>query len=377
MLFRSGRIEVNILLNDDHDRVYIVVKDNGVGIAAEELKLIWLRLYQGGNKQLNPQGTGIGLYLVKRFVELHQGDVRIESEPGQGTTATIELPLSGDNQVPIVNDDPVQEIKSIIKAQSAQRPTLLIIDDNDELRSFLVSAFANSYQCLQAQNGKEGLDLALKQTPDIIIVDEMMPVMTGLEFCNQLRKATHMAATPIIMLTAKDDGTTELNSMKMGVDVFMAKPFDLNRVTLRIEQLLESRKQQQEKIQLDKMIDSTADVKDELLNDDERLMKQVLRVIEDNMSDSAFNVTQLCAETGIGSKRLLRMLKKKTGLSPVNFIRQIRLKKAAILLQQNKFTVSEVMFMVGFSHPSYFTKCFTEEFGVSPKEYSDAQIAIE
>ena len=165
--------------------------------------------------------------------------------------------------------------------------------------------------------------------------------------------------------------------MKMGVDVFMAKPFDLNRVTLRIEQLLNARKQQQEKIQLDKMIDSTADVKDELLNDDERLMKQVLRVIEDNMSDSAFNVTQLCAETGIGSKRLLRMLKKKTGLSPVNFIRQIRLKKAAILLQQNKFTVSEVMFMVGFSHPSYFTKCFTEEFGVSPKEYSDAQIAIE
>ena len=224
---------------------------------------------------------------------------------------------------------------------------------------------------MQAKDGKEGLDMALRLHPDLVIVDEMMPIMSGMEFCKRMRKSTHMASTPIIMLTAKDDNDTELHSMKAGVDVFMSKPFDLNRLTLRIEQLLESRKQLQEKIHVDQMIETTVDIKEELLNDDEKLMKSILQVIEDRMSDSSFNVTQLCTETGVGSKRLLRMLKKQTGMTPVNFIRQIRLKKAAILLQQNKFTVSEVMYMIGFSHPSYFTKSFTEEFGVAPKEYME------
>ena len=205
-------------------------------------------------------------------------------------------------------------------------------------------------------------------------VDEMMPIMTGMEFCEQIKKIKHLASTPIIMLTAKDDADTEVSSMHAGIDVFMSKPFDLNRLTLRLEQLLVAKKQLQEKIHLDRMIDTTVDVKEEILNDDERLMKIILQVIEDRMSDSSFNVTQLCNESGIGSKRLLRMLKKQTGMTPVNFIRQIRLRKAAILLQQNKFTVSEVMYMIGFSHPSYFTKSFTEEFGMSPKEIGRAHV---
>ena len=369
----TGSIVVKLNCDEAAQQILIQVEDNGIGIAPEELKLIWLRLYQGGNKQLNPQGTGIGLYLVKRFITLHEGEVSIESQPQQGTVVKIQLPYSGSNLVPAIAD--VESgVAEILPTKPADlRPTLLIIDDNEELLNFLVSAFSSTYQCLQAKDGKEGLDMALQLRPQIIIVDEMMPVMSGMEFCQRLRKSTHMASTPIVMLTAKDDTATELNSMKAGVDIFMSKPFDLSRLTLRIEQLLESRKQLQEKIHVDQMIETTVDVKEELFNDDERLMKRILQVIEDRMSDSSFNVTQLCTETGIGSKRLLRMLKKQTGMTPVNFIRQIRLKKAAILLQQNKFTVSEVMYMIGFSHPSYFTKSFTEEFGISPKEYVERE----
>ena len=365
----TGRITVRMYKPEAEDKIRIIVEDNGTGIAEDELKLIWLRLYQGGNKQLNPHGTGIGLYLVKRFVTMHSGTIGIESEFGKGTSFTIDIPLNGENIVAETANAEIAKNETVIDAPADKRTTILIIDDNEEILSFLTSAFSTTYKCIAAKNGKDGLDMALKMHPDIVIVDEMMPVMTGMEFCHQLRKATHMASVPVIMLTAKDDSSTELNSMKAGVDVFMSKPFDLNRLTLRIQQLLESRKQLQEKMHLNQMIDTTVDIKEELFNEDERLMKHVLQVIEDNMSDSAFNVTQLCTETGIGSKRLLRMLKKQTGMTPVNFIRQIRLKKAAILLQQKKFTVSEVMYMIGFSHPSYFTKSFTEEFGLSPKEY--------
>ena len=369
----TGHITIGVKLEEEKERVCITVKDNGVGIPEDELKLIWLRMYQGGNKQLNSHGTGIGLYLVKRFVNLHDGSVEIESQANIGTTIHIMLPLKGENLIvnSAINKGESTEQSVIKKIDS--RPSLLIIDDNEEILSFLMSAFSANYQCMQACNVKEGLDMALKMHPDVIIVDEMMPVMTGMEFCTQLRKAKQIASTPVIMLTAKDDSDTELNSMKAGVDVFVPKPFDLNRLTLRIVQLLESRKQLQEKIHLEQMIDTTVDIKEELLNDDERLMKHVLQVIEDRMSDSAFNVSQLCEDTGIGSKRLLRMLKKQTGQTPVNFIRQIRLKKAALLLQQKKFTVTEVMYMIGFSHPSYFTRSFTEEFGISPKEYLERE----
>ena len=369
----TGHITIGVKLEEEKERVCITVKDNGVGIPEDELKLIWLRMYQGGNKQLNSHGTGIGLYLVKRFVNLHDGSVEIESQANIGTTIHIMLPLKGENLIvnSAINKGESTEQSVIKKIDS--RPSLLIIDDNEEILSFLMSAFSANYQCMQACNGKEGLDMALKMHPDVIIVDEMMPVMTGMEFCTPLRKAKQIASTPVIMLTAKDDSDTELNSMKAGVDVFVPKPFDLNRLTLRIVQLLESRKQLQEKIHLEQMIDTTVDIKEELLNDDERLMKHVLQVIEDRMSDSAFNVSQLCEDTGIGSKRLLRMLKKQTGQTPVNFIRQIRLKKAALLLQQKKFTVTEVMYMIGFSHPSYFTRSFTEEFGISPKAYLESE----
>ena len=226
----TGRIQVRMQTDEERQRILINVCDNGIGIPEEELKLIWLRLYQGGNKQYNPHGTGIGLYLVKRFVTLHSGNIEIESQPGKGTTFCIQLPMTGDNAVQ-PNDEEAEcatELKQIKKTDL--RPSLLIIDDNEEILSFLVSAFSPNYQCIQARNGKEGLEVALRQRPDLILVDEMMPLMTGMEFCKELRKSKHMATTPIVMLTAKDDSNTELNSMKAGVDVFMSKPFDLNQI---------------------------------------------------------------------------------------------------------------------------------------------------
>ncbi len=370
----TGRINVTLSKNDNNNQLVVTVQDNGRGIPQDEHKMVWLRLYQGKNKNNTSQGTGIGLYLVKKFVSMHGGTVSLESAPKQGSTFMVKLPLSGDNLTVTSTqaiDAKTSEDQKEHTSDIASRPKLLIVDDNQELLDFMQSVFSDTYQCHLAQNGQEGLEKAQSVRPDIMLIDEMMPIMTGLELCKQVRKTAYLASTPIIMLTAKTDHDTELQSLKAGVDVFMHKSFELAHLKLRIQQLLESRKLVVNKMQKDKLVESTIEVKEEILNSDEKIMKRVLQVIEERMSNPDFNVSMLCEETGIGSKKMLRLIKQQTGMTPVNFIRQLRLKKTAVLLEQNRFTISEVMHMVGFSHPSYFAKSFTKEFGVSPKEYME------
>lgn len=363
----TGCIHIKINKDEDKHTLLVSVKDNGPGIPKEEHNMVWLRLYQGKSKVKKNQGTGIGLYLVKKFVNMHGGTVSLDSTPPNGTTFLIEIPLLGDNLLTQKTKESTTQDNKVEVVEN--KPKLLIVDDNEELLEFMQSVFSDSYQCFLAHDGQEGLKTAQTIRPDLMIVDEMMPIMSGLKLCAQIRKTSYLASTPIIMLTAKHDHETELKSMKAGVDVFMHKSFELSRLKLRVEQLIESRKLVADKMQQEKMVESTIEVKEDILNSDEKIMKLVLQVIEEHMSDPDFNVGQLCDDTGIGSKKMLRLIKQQTGMTPVNFIRQLRLKKTAILLRQNRFTISEVMHMVGFSHPSYFAKSFTQEFGISPKEY--------
>lgn len=362
----TGSITISLQHNKTARTVTISVADNGPGIPAARQPLVWVRQYRGSNYKLNPYGNGIGLYLVKHFVELHGGRVLLESTPGKGSTFIVTLPVNVHQPAAIDSADRQATAKT-------GAPLLLIADDNEEQLNFLVSVLQYKYRCLKACNGRQALELAMAEKPDVVVADEMMPVMTGMKFCTELRKLCHLSNIAVIMLTAKDDASTQIESMKAGADAFMAKPFDMDMLKARIAQLLESRRRRMEKENVEQAINQAVCVKGVVESEDEKLMKKVVEAIESHMGDFSFNVTALGTYTGIGSKRLLRLIKQQTGSSPVAFIRSMRIRKAARLLRSGKFSVSEVMYMVGFTHSSYFSKSFEEEFHVTPKTYLERE----
>lgn len=360
----QGQIDISLLEDKNKGVVLVSIQDKGLGINQDDLPYVFIRFFQSKHTSGKKKGSGIGLYLVRKFIELHNGTVSISSKEGKGTLVTITLPLEGDN-LPL---SLCQETENELKLSKQDFfPKLLIIDDNVEILVFLAESFAPNYKCLKAINGKEGLAIACEEKPDLVIVDQMMPEMGGLEFCRALRRFQPTNAIPVIMLTAKDDIDTEMKSIKAGVDVFMAKPFDLNRLMLRVTQLLQARKALEKKMRIETITLPTEIV--DFKSADEELLEHITRTIEDRMEDSTFNVTMLSEQVNIDTKQLYRKLKLLTGYTPVNYIRQIRMKKAAMLLSQNKFTISEVMYMVGYTNPSYFSKCFVMEFGLTPSQF--------
>lgn len=352
---------VNIELSKVNDNAVITISDNGRGIDKEELSLVFIRYFQGRNGK-SKEGSGIGLYLVKKYIELHGGHISIESN--EGTIVRSSIPLTGENSC-IVNDAETEKAPS--HGDSSAR--LLIIDDNKEIVAFLAETLSQHYECHKAYDGREGLDIIDRHTPDLIIVDQMMPEMDGFTFSRAVRKNYTTATTPIIMLTAKDDMATELESIKVGVDIFMPKPFDIKKLQLRIAQLLRKRSSIEKAVRIETT--SRPDFKDcrDQRSPDELFMEKVTKAIEENMGKEDFNVSALADIMSVDTKQLYRKLKQLTGSTPVNYIRKLRMMKASILLKEERFTISEVMFMVGYSNPSYFSKCFTEEFGTSPKDY--------
>jgi AraC-like DNA-binding protein len=204
--------------------------------------------------------------------------------------------------------------------------------------------------------------------PDLIIADLMMPVMDGLEMCRRIKKDGKLSLVPIILLTAKTDSGTELESINLNIDVFMPKPFDASILLSRVRQLLDAKEQVESKLRIEKI--STPE-KVEMMSYDEKLLSDITRIIEDNMPEQTLNVEFLSDKANVSQKQLYRKIRLLTGVPPVEYIRQIRMKKAAMLLRQKRFTISEVMYMVGFSSSSYFSKCFQNHFGISPKQFSE------
>ncbi|MCD8177264.1 MAG: DNA-binding response regulator [Tannerellaceae bacterium] len=217
-----------------------------------------------------------------------------------------------------------------------------------------------------AHNGKMGLEMTERYHPDLIVADIMMPVMDGLEMSRRIRKNLQTATTPIILLTAKDDRRTELESIRTKADAFIPKPFDPDLLLLRIEQLLDKRTLLEEKVRIDNLNTPTIT---KTVSVDEKFLSEIISIIENKIADPDLNVNALSTFSGIGSKQIYRKIKQLTRLTPVEYIRSIRLKKAAMLLTQKKFTIAEVMYMVGFSSSSYFSKCFQSQFGKTPKQF--------
>lgn len=351
---RSIHGEIRVGMSSNKKEVIITISDNGNGVASNELDKIFNRYYRGRN--VTDNGSGIGLSIVKKFVELHDGTVKAENK--NGLTITFTLPLTP----PMENGTDTE-----LRNELTDIPSVMIVDDNDEILEFLTTALENSYHCLTASCGEKALKMLKTQVPDIIITDQMMPGIDGAELCNRIRHNHATALVPIIMLTAKDDAETELKSIRRGADVFMAKPFDLRKLQLHIVQLLHRRKAIEQSTRIEQMTEQTFEAS--APSDDEKLMERIIDAIEENMQSEDFNVTRLAELMHIEPKQLYRKMKLLTGETPVVFIRKQRMKRAAALLRQQRFTVSEIMYQVGFCSSSYFTKTFAKEFGVSPKDY--------
>lgn len=370
--------EITLTAKEENGRVMISVADNGCGISSDELPYIFDRFYQAKNAG---RGTGIGLAIVKAFTELHHGEVSATSIEGKGSTFTIHIPVRQKGEV---TNQPTEKIEQLVDPSSAQevpnqarhideliqpyqtdKPEVLIIDDNIDIRTYLRSVLSEKYNVSEAADGKAGLELARKIVPDIVLSDIMMPVMDGLAFCQQLKTDKAISHIPVILLTARSLDEQRAEGYEHGADAYLSKPFSLRLLFSRIDNLIQSRKK------LSKLFSNSDenDAFEKLSNEtDKTFAAQLGKIIQDNLSDNEFNVERIGDEIGLSRVQLYRKVKALTGYSPVEMLRKARLTRARHLLRTTEKTVSEVAYAVGFSTPSYFSKCYKDEFGESPKK---------
>lgn len=339
--------------------IEIRVSDDGVGIPAGEQQLIFQRLFRSSRTAELKNGTGIGLYLVKRYIEMHGGEIGVECCENMGTTFTVRLPY----EAPEASAAPAHEA-----SPDLARPRILIVEDNRAVAELIQDILSERCECQIASNGRAGLALLPTFRPELILTDEMMPVMSGLEMCRRIKAMPAFASIPIIMVTAREDNETETQAARLGIDTFLSKPFEAPLLRALAEQRLQAKDAVRESLRIEQ-ITTVAPIVAE--SGSERLLDLVTRTIEEHIDDTELNVKSLCEKTGIGNKQLGRLIKKYAGVTPVEYIRQIRMKKAVVLLSQHKFTIAEIAYMVGFGTPSYFTKCFIAQYGCKPSQYSE------
>ena len=385
--------EIFVSLKDEGANLRLDVKDTGKGISQDEADKIFERFFQAKGAA---SGTGIGLALVKSFVELHHGEARVESEPGKGSDFIVVIPREqeGDSQV-IHNDVDIvdnsanasaSEGKNVVDesvlqyiddgdrsrgkvqqlvSENTNRPTVLVVDDNTDIRQYERTLLQDEYIVLEAADGKEGLTVAMKEVPDLVICDVMMPVMDGLEFTEQLKTNTATSHIPVIMLTAKNLEEHRAEGYEHGADSYITKPFHSKVLLARIENLL--RQRQLLKNLYQGAQEAEKEISESHLEDrDKQFLKQLQAIIQKNLSDSEFGVEDMGQQIGLSRVQLYRKVKAMTGSSVVDLLRKARLAKARRLLETRSMSVSEVAYEVGFSAPSYFTKCFKEEYGMLP-----------
>lgn len=380
---------IHVSLADEGERLRIEVKDSGKGIDKEELTKVFERFFQAKGAA---SGTGIGLALVKSFVELHHGEVRVESEPGKGTCFIVLLPrqqegfveepqseaadksssFSDDGSLQYIDDGERHGGKLLqIISEHVEKPTILIIDDNNDIRQYERTLLQDYYFVLEASDGREGLEIARKEVPDLVICDVMMPVMDGLEFTQQLKTNTATSHIPVIMLTAKNLEEHRAEGYEQGADSYITKPFHSKVLLARVENLLHQRAHLRQLFAQGAAEEKETEEVSRLDDRDKAFVKQLHDIIKSHMGNSDFGVEDIGAEIGLSRVQLYRKVKAITGSSVVDLLRKARLAKARRLLEANSMNISEVAYEVGFSSPSYFTKCFKDEYGMLPGDVTN------
>ncbi|WP_303317224.1 two-component regulator propeller domain-containing protein [Flavivirga abyssicola] len=395
--FTSAHGKINVVISkesvsnaSDPGYVIIEVENTGSGISEEEIKSVFNRFYTKNNNKHNPQnGAGIGLSFTQSLIKFHQGRIDVKSTPNHSTSFMVKLPLdknvyknipeisikdktesdfltrtSENESFAIDMNDEITDA-NIVKKQS-KKPLVLVVDDNDDIRTFIRLALSDTFNIVEASNGEEGLRIANDFIPSIVLTDVVMPVMDGIELCNTLKSQTETSHIPIIMLTAKTSNESEVSGLKTGADGYVKKPFDINILKLKLNNILKDREELRKKFNREITL-QPEDVTVTSL--DEKFLQQAIEIVEKHMMNTDFNVELLVKEIGLSRSNLYIKLKDLTGLSSSAFIRNIRLKRAVQLLEQSDNSVKEIMYMTGFNTSSYFSKCFRKQFGSLPSEY--------
>ena len=377
----GGRVTVMIEhVAGTPDMLEIKIADTGIGISDVDKEHIFERFYQADHKGVEETtGNGIGLSLVRDFVTLHEGEVKVFDNIGTGSVFVIQFPVKHvETQVQLppetgisIGEEEDKEIKEETREETERKdfPLLLIVDDNEDFRIFMRYSLELQYRVKLAVNGNEAWEMMQEELPDLVISDVMMPQMDGNELCRLIKQDKRTAHIPVILLTARQNTEAKLEGLQTGADDYVTKPFNMTILVLRIRKLIElSRYHRVTQGMIDPVPSEIV-----ITSLDEKLIEKAIKYVEDNMSRTELSVEELSRELGMSRVHLYKKLLQITGKTPIEFIRVIRLKRAAQLLRESQLHVSEVAFEVGFNNPKYFSRYFKDEFGVLPSVYQEKE----
>lgn len=385
---KAGTIKLIITKTDS--TIDIKVEDSGIGIPNDQITNIFDRFFEvdtNRKKKNYEQGSGIGLSIAKNIVNLHKGNITAQNKAVQnGTIFTVSLPLGNAHltKEDIIEDfkfsDDIAQYTSQLKEQKTviddvleklttdtDKITILIVEDNEPLRTFIKNLLLPNYNVIEAENGKIAFDAAIKYSPDLIISDVIMPEMVGTELCAAIKKDIRTSHIPVILLTSRSSMIYKYEGLESGANDYISKPFDITEFSLRIINLLESTQRLKTRFTENTFVPTDIT----LSSVDEKLLKKALQIVEDNIANEQFDIPTFSEELGVSRTMLFTKVKAWTNYTPNEFIQEMRMKRAAQLLEQGKATVSQITYMVGFKNPKYFTKCFHKRYGQTPTEYAN------
>jgi DNA-binding response OmpR family regulator/two-component sensor histidine kinase len=373
----GGKVTVELTIRQVGLSNFLELKvcDTGIGIPADKQQRIFERFFQSElPESMVNQGSGIGLSITHEFVKVHGGTIEVESEQGKGSCFTVLLPLTNihsrytDQPERVsLQENVLQEVLTDDNGPRNGKPVLLLVEDNEDFRFYLKDNLKMQYSIVEAANGKLGLEKALTTIPDLIVSDIMMPEMNGIELCKKVKADPHTSHIPVILLTARAAEEQKIEGFDSGANDYITKPFSFEILQSRIRNLLIQRERAQKQFQ--KHLDVKAsDI--QVTSHDEKLIQKAIAVVEENIASKDFSVEELSRLMGMSRVLLYKKLLSLTGKSPIEFIRTIKLQRAAQLLEKSQFTVSEIAYQVGFNNPKYFARYFKDEFKMLPSVYA-------
>jgi signal transduction histidine kinase/ligand-binding sensor domain-containing protein/DNA-binding response OmpR family regulator len=386
-LGKGNEINIHVMkqINDRYPqgRAVIKIRDNGIGIPKKHLGNVFDWFYKGENS--GNMSSGIGLSLSKKLVHLHKGEIFLDSVEGNGSTFSIKIPLGKEHfksdeivvQTQSENTLPDTPFKESVLVSDGHDDvsykkgfkSILLIEDDEEIREFLKESFEKEYRIFESSNGKEGLDVAVNHHPDLIVSDIMMPEMDGIDFCKMIKSNIRTSHIPVILLTAKSSLTHHKEGIETGADAYITKPFSPEILRLTVVNLLKSQENLMRFYRNLFTQNSPAPENNNLNSLDEKFLHSIYEMLKANIDKPEFNINELCDVLNMSRSLVYKKVKMLTGLSPVEYIRSLRMQEAAKLLKTKQYKVFEVVYMVGFSDLKYFRQCFTKEFGFSPSDF--------
>ena len=383
--YTSNEKRIILSVTGEKDHLYLQVKDEGRGINAQKINQLFTRFETLDEADPN-LSTGIGLSLVKELLNLLHGTIKVDSKLGEGSTFSVRLPgsyetFSADSNVEfILNDSENSELQrenegKLIEDENKET-RILIIEDNEELRHFICNVLSKDYVVFEAENGKQGLDKALAEMPDIVISDIMMPEMDGIEFLKRVKANSNICHIPVILLSAKSSLSDQIQGLEYGADEYITKPFSSTYLKAKVDSLFKQRQMLYDyytsKIKREKITNITDQIESatpQVTHFDDDFIRNILQSVEENIHNPDFKIDDLAEAMGMSRTVFYRKMKSLMGVSPVDFMKSMRIKRAVQLLEQDQYTVSEVGYMSGFATPQYFSKVFKETMNCTPKEY--------